>query len=169
MRLLLDEIRSPVGPLLLGVDPESERVCALDFADTRDRMESLLARRSGGERVSWVDAKDPGGHSSRIESYLAGELGVLDEIPVDPGGTAFQQLVWAELRQIPAGSTWSYGELACRLGRPAAVRAVGAANGQNPIALILPCHRVIGADGSLRGYAGGLRRKSWLLAHEASA
>ena len=86
-----------------------------------------------------------------------------------PRGTAFQLAVWAALRAIPAGSTLSYGALAARLGRPAAVRAVGAANGANPIALFVPCHRVIAADGTLWGYGGGLERKRWLLAHEGAA
>jgi methylated-DNA-[protein]-cysteine S-methyltransferase len=102
---------------------------------------------------------------AELEAYLAGELQRF-AVPVAPRGTPFQQEVWAALRTIPFGATWSYARLARAIGRPAAVRAVGAANGQNPLALIIPCHRVIGADGTLTGYAGGLPRKRWLLAHE---
>ena len=96
-------------------------------------------------------------------------VGGLDALPVDPGGTPFQHAVWTALRGIPAGTTASYGGLARAIGHADAVRAVGAANGANPIWLVLPCHRVIGADGSLTGYAYGLERKRWLLTHEADA
>jgi methylated-DNA-[protein]-cysteine S-methyltransferase len=97
---------------------------------------------------------------------MAGDIASLDGIPTESDGTPFQREVWAALRQIPAGETWSYGRLAAHIGRPAAVRAVGLANGANPIGVVVPCHRVIGASGGLTGYAGGLERKRWLLAHE---
>jgi methylated-DNA-[protein]-cysteine S-methyltransferase len=106
--------------------------------------------------------------AARLDRYFAGELTALDAIGVDPGGTPFQNRVWLKLREIPVGRTWSYADLARAVGRPRAVRAVGAANGANPIALVLPCHRVIGSDGSLTGYGGGLARKRWLLAHEGA-
>jgi methylated-DNA-[protein]-cysteine S-methyltransferase len=96
-------------------------------------------------------------------------MAALDAIEVDTGGTPFQQRVWQELRRIPAGSTRSYSEVARAIGRPSAVRAVAAANGANPVSIVIPCHRVIGADGSLTGYGGGLHRKRWLLAHERRA
>jgi methylated-DNA-[protein]-cysteine S-methyltransferase len=98
--------------------------------------------------------------------YFTGEIGVLDTIPVELNGTPFQKNVWQALRRIPGGSTISYAELAKRIGEPSAVRAVGAANGANPVAVIVPCHRVIGSDGRLTGYGGGLDRKQWLLEHE---
>jgi methylated-DNA-[protein]-cysteine S-methyltransferase len=105
-----------------------------------------------------------------LTAYFAGELHALDAIEVAfEVGTPFQRLVWSELTKIPVGATISYAELARRIGRPSAVRAVGAANGKNPIALVVPCHRVIGADGSLTGYGGGLDRKEWLLHHEGAA
>jgi len=101
-----------------------------------------------------------------LEEYFAGTRRRFD-VPLDAGGTTFQREVWAALREIPYGETWSYRRVAVALGRPTATRAVGAANGQNPVAIIVPCHRVIGADGSLTGYAGGLAIKRWLLAHES--
>jgi methylated-DNA-[protein]-cysteine S-methyltransferase len=101
-----------------------------------------------------------------VARYFEGELGALGELPLDARGTAFQQSVWEALRHIPIGETRSYGELARALGNPRAVRAVARANALNPIALAIPCHRVIGSDGELTGYAGGLPRKKWLLEHE---
>jgi len=103
-----------------------------------------------------------------LERYFAGRPVEFD-VPVHLGGTDFQRRVWTALRRIPHGETISYGELARRLGTPGASRAVGLANGRNPIAIVIPCHRVIGADGRLTGYGGGLRRKAWLLRHERSA
>ncbi len=101
-----------------------------------------------------------------IQAYFDGDLTVLDRVPVRTGGTAFQNLVWAALRQIPAAMTTTYGRLAAQIGRPKACRAVGLANGANPVSIVVPCHRVIGADASLTGYGGGLDRKRWLLDHE---
>jgi methylated-DNA-[protein]-cysteine S-methyltransferase len=101
-----------------------------------------------------------------LRNYFAGELDAIDHLPVKTAGTLFQRAVWSALREIPLGSTESYGKLAQRIGRPNAVRAVGLANGSNPIGVVVPCHRVIGADGSLTGYGGGMDRKRWLLRHE---
>ncbi|WP_371744667.1 methylated-DNA--[protein]-cysteine S-methyltransferase [Nordella sp. HKS 07] len=101
-----------------------------------------------------------------LRAYYAGDIGAVDELATEGGGTPFQERVWAELRRIPVGTTISYGELAVRLGDKKATRAVGLANGRNPISVVVPCHRVIGADGSLTGYGGGVPRKKWLLAHE---
>ncbi|WP_029767819.1 methylated-DNA--[protein]-cysteine S-methyltransferase [Haloglycomyces albus] len=101
----------------------------------------------------------------QLKAYFAGELQEFT-VPLDPDGTEFQRQVWSGLQDIPYGHTWSYGELAQHIGRPSAVRAVGLANGRNPVSLIVPCHRVIGADGSLTGYAGGIERKKFLLDHE---
>jgi methylated-DNA-[protein]-cysteine S-methyltransferase len=128
--------------------------------------------RARGERVLSLELVDtkapepPRAVASRLEAYFGGDLAALDGIEVELEGTDFQRRVWAELRKIPAGQTISYGELARRIGRPRAVRACGRANATNPVGLVVPCHRVIGADGSLTGYAGGIERKKWLLEHE---
>ncbi len=140
-------MKTPIG--FLHVESKGDVLTALDFRD-----------RPG--------TTPRGAIRERLEAYFRGDLSALEEIEVEIGGTPFQHLVWEELRRIPVGETISYGELARRIGRPKAVRAVGAANGQNPIGLVVPCHRVIGADGSLTGYGGGLPRKEWLLAHEGS-
>lgn len=116
--------------------------------------------------VSLNEGRAPERVRRALELYFAGELKALDAIEVRTGGTAFQRSVWTALRSIPVGETRSYGQLASAIGSPSAVRAVGLANGANPVGLIVPCHRVIGANGALTGYAGGLERKRWLLAHE---
>jgi methylated-DNA-[protein]-cysteine S-methyltransferase len=125
-----------------------------------------LARATGAARL--VAHPDPAGAATRLRRYVAGELHALDEQPVALHGTAFQNAVWRALRDIAPGSTVSYRELAERIGRPTAVRAVGAANGANWVALFVPCHRVIAADGTLWGYGGGLPMKAWLLRHEGA-
>lgn len=160
--LLLDRIDSPIGTILIVVD--GERLCSLDFEDDEQRMMTLLERRY--ESVHLVQTTDPHGYSSRIRSYFAGDYRCLDSILVSTGGTAFQQEVWSALRTILPGTTMTYGELAEKLGRSTAYRAVGGANALNPIAIVLPCHRVVGANASLTGYAGGIERKHWLLKHE---
>ena len=113
-------------------------------------------------------ARDPLGVGTRLARYFDGRLDAIDDLPVDPGGTPFQRRVWSALRRLPCGATRSYGALAAGLGKPAASRAVGLANGANPIAIVIPCHRVIGSDGALTGYAGGIARKRWLLEHEGA-
>src|SRR5579859_3067867 len=163
--LQFDRIDSPIGTILIVVD--GERLCALDYAGYEQRMMTLLQRRYGP--VHLAEATDPYGFSSRLQAYLAGDYGSLDTIAVSMGGTGFQQQVWSALRTIPAGTTMTYGELAARLGKPTASRAVGRANALNPIAIVVPCHRLIGANASLTGYAGGLERKHWLLRHEGCA
>lgn len=163
--LQIDRVQTPIGRVMLIV--RDNNIVALEFHDHWDRTERNLKRRFGEFELNRVE--DPGGNSSRIRQYFAGDRTAFDACPVDPGGTEFQKKVWTALPTIGWGSTMSYGELATRIEKPAASRAVGAANGQNPIALVLPCHRVIGANGSLTGYAGGLKRKQWLLAHEAGA
>lgn len=160
--LYYDTLASPIGDLLLVVD--GEKLCSLDYVEYEQRMLTLLKRRYGS--LDLVRCGDPQGFSSRIQAYLNGDISGLDDIPVQTGGTAFQQQVWLALREIPLGSTTTYGKLAARIGRPSAYRAVGAANSLNPIAIVLPCHRVVGSDDSLTGYAGGLERKDWLLRHE---
>jgi len=136
---------------------------------------SVTANVAGLTRLAFAEKPPKGagkggaltrGVLDAIERYFAGELTALDAIVTVPAGTKFQKAVWAELRKVPAGSTLSYAELAERLGRPRALRAVGQANAKNPIALVVPCHRVVSSDGSLGGYAWGPDRKAWLLAHE---
>lgn len=129
----------------------------------------LTAALFDGPAVEADAPADPHGAAEALLAWLAGDLTALDRVPVDPAGTPFQRAVWAELRRIPAGTTQSYGELAVRMGDPAATRAVARANAQNPVGIFIPCHRVIGTDGRLTGYAGGLHRKRWLLAHEGAA
>jgi methylated-DNA-[protein]-cysteine S-methyltransferase len=155
---------SPIGPLALAV--HGGALVRLELEYDAARLLRELARRFGD--VELEPTVDAAGVAARLARYFAGELRALDEIEVDPGGTPFQRSVWLKLREIPPGRTWSYAELARAVGRPSAVRAVGAANGANPIAIVLPCHRVIGSDGSLTGYGGGLDRKQWLLRHEGS-
>jgi methylated-DNA-[protein]-cysteine S-methyltransferase len=162
--LLLDSIESPIGTILIVVD--DGQLCSLDYSDYELRMMKLLERRYGP--VHFTSVADPGGFSSHVRDYFTGDLHALDTIPVNTGGTPFQQHVWLALRSIPSGTTMTYGALATQIGKAGAYRAVGAANGLNPVAIVLPCHRVVGADASLTGYAGGLDRKQWLLEHEGS-
>jgi len=162
MTLEVAEFHSPIGTIMLTV--RDGALAALVFAEGWPDRRARLVKRLGD--VDLRRAADPAGVSGRLAAYFAGDLGALDAIAVDAGGTPFQRRVWAALRTIPPGETVSYQTLARRIGAPTAVRAVGAANGDNPIGIVVPCHRVIGADGSLTGYAGGIERKRWLLAHE---
>ena len=162
MELLRDRLPTPAGDILAWSGPAG--VVALCFADGGEAMAARLAKRLPGAAITdWTIPARPA-----LVAYLGGDLGALDAVAVDTGGTDFQRRVWAALRRIPPGETTSYGALAAALGRPSATRAVGAANGRNPVSLIVPCHRVIGADGSLTGYAWGVERKRWLLAHEGA-
>jgi methylated-DNA-[protein]-cysteine S-methyltransferase len=160
--LLIDHIQTPVGVLYLVVQGES--ICGLGFPDAEGKARATLERQVGD--VRWREVDDPAGVSSQLRSYFAGALGVLDGLPVVSYGTPFQQRVWAALRRIPVGATVSYQQIAKAIGSPAACRAVGLANGRNPVSIVVPCHRVIGANSSLTGYGGGLERKEWLLRHE---
>jgi methylated-DNA-[protein]-cysteine S-methyltransferase len=143
---------TPLGPLILVATERA--LVAVEFAER-----ALVAGVPSG-RTPLLDEA-----CAQLRAYFAGERREFD-LPLAPEGTAFQRAVWTALRAIPCGETRTYGDVARQVGRPAAVRAVGAANGRNPIAIVVPCHRVIGADGSLTGYGGGLDRKRWLLAHE---
>ena len=126
-----------------------------------------LLRLHYGEGAVELSAGDGSGAIIKaLRDYIAGALEALDAVPVETGGTEFQRRVWRELRRVRAGTTLTYGELARRIGRPEAVRAVGLANSANPVSVVVPCHRIVGSDGGLTGYAGGLARKRWLLAHE---
>lgn len=166
-RLVHDELETPVGVLHLLADPAG-RLHALGWFDGHDRMASVLTTyrsRRGGELEH---ADNPGGLTAALRAYFAGTLDAIRDLPVVFHGTEFQRAVWSALRTIPCGETLSYGALARRIGRPSAVRAVGLANGANPVGIVVPCHRVIGSNGTLTGYGGGLSRKRWLLAHEGA-
>ncbi len=161
-------ITTALGPISLAA--RDGVLCALEFTGEPAgsvRFERLRSRFPGAEFRSGTAGRAARGDcAARLRDYLAGDLQAFAGLEMAPGGTPFQRKVWRALTQIPAGAAWSYAELAGAMGRPKAVRAVGAANGANPIAIAIPCHRVIGADGALRGYAGGLERKAWLLRHE---
>ncbi len=163
IELCYDEIPSPIGTVFIAC--EEDAMCALYFSDFEERMWRQLKPRY--PEVNLTRRHDPFGYRALIDRYFQGDLAAVDEIKVTTGGTPFQRKVWHALRSIPAGTTASYGELAKRIGSPTACRAVGLANGQNPVSIVLPCHRVIGSNGSLTGYGGGLDRKRWLLRHEA--
>jgi methylated-DNA-[protein]-cysteine S-methyltransferase len=165
--LLIDQFDTPIGEMTLMVDREGH-LRALDWTDHETRLRQLL-RLQYGDGYHAEPTDTPPDASGALKRYFDGDLTAIDTIPVRTAGTDFQRQVWHALRTIPCGTTVSYGQLATRIGRPDAVRAVGAANGANPISVVVPCHRVIGANGALTGYGGGIRRKSWLLAHENMA
>ena len=165
MKLYRDRLDTPIGAILLVTDDSHLRMA--EFEDESHRMDGWIRLRLGSP--AFVDAADPLGATSTLAAYFGGQFDAIDGLEVHAGGTLFQERVWAGLRQIPAGRTMSYGTFAADLGVPAAQRAVGAANGRNPISIVVPCHRLIGADGSLTGYGGGIERKRWLLAHEGAA
>ena len=165
LELLIDRIDTPIGEMILVADRDGN-LRAADWTDHEERMRKLLRRHYGKDGFTLTPTRDPSGLSDSIRSYLSGELTAIDALPVATGGTAFQREVWRALRKITCGGTVSYAKLAEQIGRPTAVRAVGLANGSNPIGIVVPCHRVIGANGSLTGYGGGMERKRWLLEHE---
>ncbi|MDI1364926.1 MAG: methylated-DNA--[protein]-cysteine S-methyltransferase [bacterium] len=164
-RLILDRAPSPLGEILLVTD-EAGVVRAIDFHDCAPRLTRLLRRHYGD--LTLEDGVAPQAVRQALIDYFDGSVAALNALPWATGGTAFQRAVWRALIGIPAGETSTYAALAARIGRPSAGRAVGAANGANPIALLVHCHRLIGANGALTGYAGGLARKAWLLAHEGA-
>ena len=151
-----DYFESPVGELLLTSD--GQVLTGLHFAGPEPADPGPDCPR---DPAPFDQVRE------QLAAYFTGRLRAFN-LPLEPQGTPFQRRVWSELRRIPFGETISYGELARRIGQPGASRAVGRANGQNPIAVIVPCHRVIGANGSLTGFGGGMDRKRWLLEHEAT-
>ena len=161
--IAIDVVESPVGPL--AVAERGGRVCLLHFGGDGPEVDALFERWYPGEPRGRQPLPSL---AATLRRYFEGDLAVLDTIAVELNGTPFQKTVWTALRRIPFGSTISYAELARRIGEPRAVRAVGTANGANPVAVIVPCHRVIGADGSLTGYGGGLEAKERLLALEGA-
>lgn len=152
-----------IGPIHIVAD--GGVLLALEFGDIEHRLMPMLRARFGADLPL-----DAGGMmdelAETIARYFAGDIHAVDRISVDGGGTVFQTDIWQQLRTIPPGETRSYGEMARLIGRPDAPRAVGSANALNPISLVVPCHRLVGANGSLTGYGGGLARKRWLLDHE---
>ena len=165
LQLLIDRIDTPIGELIVVTDCGGN-LRAVDWADREHRMRRLLRLPYGEDGFKLEPNRNPMGSTRAIASYFAGELRAIDGLPVETAGTPFQRRVWRALREIPCGTTASYAKLAERIGRPSAIRAVGLANGSNPVGIVVPCHRVIGSNGSLTGYGGGIERKRWLLAHE---
>jgi methylated-DNA-[protein]-cysteine S-methyltransferase len=158
-----DRLTTPIGPMLLVTD-DGGALRALDFEDYEVRMKQLLRLHYGA--VDLKNGRAPKATRSALSAYFDGDFAALKTIEWRVAGTPFQRKVWTALPKIPAGRTMSYGALAARLGAPNAMRAVGHANGSNPISVVIPCHRLIGANGSLVKYGGGLHRKQWLLRHE---
>lgn len=164
MKIYYDSFESPIGGITAHV--ANNALIHLDFADCDARTQRLLGRRFGDIQPACND--NPLEIRDRVDGYFTGDWRAFDDLELDPGGTDFQREVWQGLRRIPTGRAISYAALAQSIGRPAAVRAVGRANALNPIAIVVPCHRVIGKDGTLTGYAGGIERKEWLLRHEGA-
>lgn len=162
----LERVATPLGQMLVLTDAQ-QRLRAVDWEDYETRMHTLLRRQYGKQAVQVRDAVQASAARRALEAYFDGAVSAIDDLPVALGGTDFQRQVWQALRGIAGGQTVSYGGLAGRIDRPTAVRAVGLANGANPVGIVIPCHRVIGANASLTGYGGGLHRKRWLLEHEA--
>jgi len=164
--ITLESLTTPFGPILVAVDAGG-RLCAVEFWNDEAEMRALLRRFHGAAHATFGKIAVP--IRQAFERYFSGEREALKAVPWTTGGTEFQRKVWQALTTIPVGETWSYAQLAAAIGKPKAVRAVGLANGANPIPIVVPCHRVIGANGSLTGFGGGLERKRWLLRHEGAA
>jgi methylated-DNA-[protein]-cysteine S-methyltransferase len=164
-RFYKERFDTPTGWMLIITDVE-QRLRAAEWEDKAPRLERSLRLHYGENGFQLHSLRTRSAARLALEAYFEGDLAAIEPIGTQTRGTDFQRSVWSALRAIPMGTTVSYGQLAARIGRPAAVRAVGAANGANPIPIIVPCHRVIGADASLTGFGGGLERKRWLLAHE---
>ena len=159
----LDRLETPIGIALLVTDADGA-LRALDWEDHDPRIRELVRRQYG--TVTYRDQRAPPAMRTALSGYFKGDLDRLATVEWRIAGTPFQRAMWTALSKIPPGRTMSYGAMAALLDRPNAMRAVGHANGSNPISVVLPCHRLIGANGSLVKYGGGLARKRWLLAHE---
>ncbi|KQW66379.1 cysteine methyltransferase [Phenylobacterium sp. Root77] len=164
--LRLDRMSTPLGEALLVTDTDGA-MRALDWTTHETRLLTLLRRQN--PPTDLVSGAAPAAMRAALAAYFEGDLTALDGVTWRTGGTDFQRAVWAALCSIPVGETLTYKGLAERIDRPKAIRAVGLANGANPVSIVVPCHRVIGADGTLTGYGGGLDRKQWLLIHEGAA
>jgi methylated-DNA-[protein]-cysteine S-methyltransferase len=165
LHLLMDRIGTPLGELFVVADQDGN-LRSTAWTDYESYLRPSLELLYGKNGFTIQSACNPGGLTEAIARYFAGDLAAIDALPVRTAGTPFQREVWRALREIPCGTTISYAKLARQIGRPNAVRAVGLANGSNPVGIVVPCHRVIGSDGSLTGYGGGIERKRWLLRHE---
>ena len=163
--LTLERIPTPIGTALVVTD-EAGVLRAFNWTDYEPQMRGWIARHYPAARLA--EGRAPARARAAFEAYFAGDPRAREAVRWRASGTAFQLGVWQALCSIPAGETLSYAGLAAKIGRPTAMRAVGLANGANPVALVVPCHRVIGANGTLTGYGGGLHRKRWLLAHEGA-
>lgn len=164
--LRVGTIETPIGVLIVATDSGGE-IWAADFVDHEERLTRLLKRRFSEPAYSLSTGPIPEEISAAIGAYFAGDFEPIRHLRLRTGGTTFQKTVWQGLRDIPAGRPISYATLAAQLGKSNAARAVGHANGSNPFNIIVPCHRLVGANGALTGYAGGIERKRWLLDHEA--
>ncbi len=162
---LLERAASPLGKMLVVTD-EQGRLRALDWEDHAERLQTLMQRQYKDQPYTLQNTHIRSDAARAVLRYFEGDMQAIEQLPTQTGGTAFQQQVWTCLLTIPCGQTISYAELANRIGNPKAVRAVGLANGANPISIVVPCHRVIGSNQRLTGYGGGLPRKQWLLQHE---
>jgi methylated-DNA-[protein]-cysteine S-methyltransferase len=167
LTFLTDTIASPLGEMMVVTDEEGA-LRALEWTDLTERMERLLARHYKGIAIKVTKASAPDCIVQALASYFDGQLNALDDLVTVAGGTQFQRSVWSALRTIPVGETRSYKDIAIAIGNPKGVRAIGLANGANPIGIVVPCHRVIGSNGTMIGYGGGLNRKEWLLKHEGA-
>ena len=165
LHLLMDRIGTPLGELFVVADQDGN-LRSTAWTDYESYLRPSLELHYGKNGFTIQSACNPGGLTEAIARYFAGDLAAIDALPVRTAGTPFQREVWRALREIPCGTTISYAKLARQIARPNAVRAVGLANGSNPVGIVVPCHRVIGSDGSLTGYGGGIERKRWLLRHE---
>jgi methylated-DNA-[protein]-cysteine S-methyltransferase len=163
----LERFNTPTGRMLIVTDDEY-RLRAADWEDHEDRMQRLLRRHYRETAIRLCDPPRDSAAKRALGAYFEGDLNAISDVPTATNGTDFQRHVWAALRLIPLGHTISYSALALQIGRPTATRAVGLANGANPVAIVVPCHRVVGANASLTGYGGGLDRKRWLLVHEGA-
>ncbi len=163
-RLFLERLPTPIGLMRLVTDREGA-LRRLDW-DDENRSEDRPRPDKGAAQIEPRAAASEAHRA--LEAYFAGDTAAIEGLVAQPEGTEFQRRVWAALRKIPAGATASYGEIAAQIGQKQAARAVGIANNRNAIAIVIPCHRVIGANGALVGYGGGVERKLWLLRHEGA-
>lgn len=164
LHLRLERCSSPIGELMVVTDDEGA-LRTIEFEDDDARLHKSLRAQYHEYALEAANERSP--VAKALDAYFAGDVRAIDTLPVVTAGTDFQREVWAALRTIPTGATMTYSAIATAIGRPNATRAVGLANGSNPIPIVVPCHRVIGADGTLTGYGGGLARKRWLLQHES--
>jgi methylated-DNA-[protein]-cysteine S-methyltransferase len=162
-----DTINSPTGEMMIVTDSDAA-LRALEWTDLQERMTRLFGRQYKGKAIKLTPGGAPAMTRQALADYFDGNLNALDDLVTVAGGTDFQRSVWSALRTIPVGETRSYLDIAKAIGNPKAVRAIGLANGANPIGIVVPCHRVIGTNGSMTGYGGGIARKQWLLKHEGA-